>query len=104
MQWRPIVMLLSGLAVIYIAVLLQDTPYAHPQTIYTSNSPLWKHEPDKVILSTVGSHVYITSIEFETPKEQHGFVIGTKGLKLGVKGKMKVIARIQKKRLTQFYF
>lgn len=87
MQWRSLILLFSGLAVIYIAVLSQDTPYVHPKIIYTSNHPrIFAYSPDKLIISTVGAYIYLTAIKYEALKSK-GSLIGTGNLKLGVQGK-----------------
>ncbi|KAI7900321.1 uncharacterized protein BX663DRAFT_518264 [Cokeromyces recurvatus] len=93
MKWRALVLLLSGLAVIYIAVLSQDTPYLHPKIIYTSNYPsLFTFKPDKVVISTVGSYIYLTAFKFEALKSR-GSLVGTGKLKLGVQGYVKQVKR-----------
>ena len=86
MQWRAFIMLCSGMVVIYIAILLQDTPHLHPEKIYTSNHHLWTKKPDKVIISTVGSFLYVTSMQFESSLQDMPQVIGTDKAKLGVQG------------------
>jgi hypothetical protein len=94
MQWRSLILLLSGLVVIYIAILSQDTPYLHPEMIYTSNThpPLFPQKSTKsplhhVLITTVGSFIYLTSIQYEVPTKE-GPVIGIDRLKLGVQGKV----------------
>jgi hypothetical protein len=89
MQWRSLILLLSGLAVIYIAILSQDTPYLHPKIIYTSNyPPIFSFKPDKLLLTTVGAYIYLTAFKFEASAlGNKGSVIGTGRLKLGVNGK-----------------
>lgn len=89
MQWRPLILLFSGLAVIYIAFLSQDTPYLHPKIIYTSNyPPIFPFKPDKLLLTTVGAYIYLTAFKFEASKpENQGFVVGTGKMKIGVNGK-----------------
>jgi len=88
MQWRTLTLLLSGLAVIYIAILSQDTPYLHPKIVYTSNyPPIFPFKPDKLVLSTVGAYIYLTAFKYEAPTPgNRGSVVGTGRLKLGVNG------------------
>lgn len=86
MQWRSLVMLLSGIIVIYIATLLQDIPYLHPEKVYTSKDRLWKQRPEELIVSTVGSYIYVTGVEFEVATTKPPAYIGTDKLKLGVQG------------------
>jgi predicted MFS family arabinose efflux permease len=85
MQWRSLILLVSGLAVIYIAILLQDTPYLHPKSVYSSSNHPLIMKTDHVIITTVGAFVYLTSIQYEKT-EAKDTVIGTGKLKLGVKG------------------
>ncbi|GAA5814958.1 hypothetical protein MFLAVUS_008461 [Mucor flavus] len=87
MQWRSLILLFSGLVVIYIAILSQDTPYLHPKIIYTSNHPVLTKNPDQLILTTVGPYIYLTSIDFESPTNEP--VVGIHNLKLGVQGIVK---------------
>lgn len=86
MQWRSLVMLLSGVIVIYIATLLQDIPYLHPEKVYTSKDRLWKSRPNELIVSTVGSYIYVTGVEYEVATTRPPAYIGTDKLKLGVRG------------------
>ncbi|KAI9472258.1 MAG: hypothetical protein EXX96DRAFT_350621 [Benjaminiella poitrasii] len=89
MKWRALVLLLSGLAVIYIAVLSQDTPYLHPKIIQTSNhSPLFTYKPDELVISTIGSYIYLTAFKFEALKSR-GSLVGTGKLRLGVQASSK---------------
>ncbi|CEP13798.1 hypothetical protein [Parasitella parasitica] len=88
-------MLLSGLAVIYIAILSQETLYIHPKIVYTSNNPsIFSFTPDKLVLTTVGAYIYLTAFKFEAlnPKNR-GSVVGTGRLKLGVHGLVKQVKR-----------
>lgn len=84
MQWGSVIMLLCGMVVVYIAILSQDIPYPHPETIYTSNNPLVTINPEQVILTTVGSFIYLTSIHYQVPT--HEPFVGIHNLKLGVQG------------------
>ncbi|KAI8982140.1 hypothetical protein BDF20DRAFT_452906 [Mycotypha africana] len=88
MPWRVLILLISGLVVIYIAILSQDTPYVHPKIVYASSNhpPLFPYKPDKVVLSTIGAYVYLTFFKYELLKSR-GSLIGTGNLKLGVQGK-----------------
>ncbi|KAI8636728.1 hypothetical protein BD408DRAFT_396917 [Parasitella parasitica] len=95
MQWRSLMLLLSGLAVVYIAILSQDTPYLHPKIIYTSNNPsIFSFTPDKLVLTTVGAYIYLTAFKFEAVgPESKGFIVGTGRLKLGIYGLIKQVKR-----------
>ncbi|KAF7726611.1 hypothetical protein EC973_008575 [Apophysomyces ossiformis] len=87
MQWRALILLLGGIAMIYVVSLLQDTPHPHPAKIYTSDSPRFRAIPDEVILSTIGGFVYQTSIWFEaTLSSQKGMKHGIGPMKTGVIG------------------
>ncbi|OAD06234.1 hypothetical protein MUCCIDRAFT_155272, partial [Mucor lusitanicus CBS 277.49] len=95
MQWRTLTLLLSGLAVIYIAILSQDTPYLHPKRVYTSNyPPIFPFKPDKLVLTTVGAYVYLTAFKYEASAlGNRGSVVGTGRLKLGVNGIIKQVKK-----------
>lgn len=95
MQWRTLTLLLSGLAVIYIAILSQDTPYLHPKRVYTSNyPPIFPFKPDKLVLTTVGAYIYLTAFKYEaTTLGNRGSVVGTGRLKLGVNGIIKQVKK-----------
>lgn len=92
MQWRSLILLISGLIAIYIVILSQDTPYLHPEIIYTSNThPSLNAVKSsssfhQVILATVGSYIYLTSVQYEVPVSGSP-LIGIDRLKLGVQGK-----------------
>ena len=87
MQWRPLTLLLCGTGVIYLASLIQDSPYPHPIKAYTSDSTRWKARPDDVILSTVNDYLYLTTIRFESaPPGYEGLRHGTGAMKSGVVG------------------
>ncbi|CAO3652283.1 unnamed protein product [Mucor hiemalis] len=101
MQWRSLVMLLSGIIVIYIATLLQDIPYLHPEKVYTSKDRLWKQRPEELIVSTVGSYIYVTGVEFEVATTKPPAYIGTDKLKLGVQGVVKQFRRPISNLLTE---
>ncbi|KAL9537844.1 hypothetical protein MBANPS3_011413 [Mucor bainieri] len=88
MQWRALTLLLSGIAVIYLTILLQGTPQLHPKIVYTSNyPPIFPFKPDKLVLTTVGAYIYLTAFKYEATKSVgRGSVLGTGRLKLGVNG------------------
>jgi hypothetical protein len=87
MQWRPLILLFSGIATIYIVSLLQDVLYPHPKKLYTPKQPLHTIQPkaDTTILTAVDEYVYFTLIYYQiSEKPRH--IIGTEKLKLGVRG------------------
>lgn len=87
MQWRPLILLFCGIAVIYLASLLQETPYPHPLKVYTSDTTRWRHAPDETILTTAGDYLYLTAIRYNVePAGFKGLRHGTGDLKTGVVG------------------
>lgn len=84
MQWRPLILLFSGIATIYLISLLQDMPHPRPKILYTPKHPFStiQRKAEKSILTTVDDYAYITLVIPETSK----FAVGTEKLKLGVKG------------------
>jgi hypothetical protein len=89
MQWRALIMLLSGIFMVYIANRLQEIPYPHPAKIYTSSHTFLAHKPNEIIISTTDTHVYSTSIWFDWPeKEETHRLVGIDRLKTGVVGKL----------------
>lgn len=88
MQWRPLILLFCGIAVIYLASLLQETPYPHPYKVYTSDTTRWRHAPNEAILTTAGDYLYLTAIRYKVePVGFHGLRHGVGELKTGVVGK-----------------
>ncbi|CEG78828.1 hypothetical protein RMATCC62417_13372 [Rhizopus microsporus] len=87
MQWRPLILLFSGIATIYLISLLQDMPHPHPKILYTPKHPFStiQRKAEKSILTTVDDYAYITLVIPETSK----FAVGTEKLKLGVKGSIR---------------
>ncbi|KAI8372580.1 hypothetical protein EDC96DRAFT_499874 [Choanephora cucurbitarum] len=101
MQWRSLILLLSGIATIYLTMLLQDKPHPHPKLVFSSNPPsVSVHKPDKVVITTVGPYIYATTFQFEAPQSK-GSLIGTKKLKLGVRGIVKQVRMPISNALTQ---
>ncbi|KAI8387319.1 hypothetical protein BD560DRAFT_382098 [Blakeslea trispora] len=101
MQWRSLILLLSGITTIYLTMLLQDRPHPHPKLVFSSNPPsVFVHKPDKVIINTVGSYIYVTTFKFEAPQGEGSF-IGTKRLKIGVRGIIKQVRMPISNALTQ---
>ncbi|KAI7885119.1 hypothetical protein K492DRAFT_191207 [Lichtheimia hyalospora FSU 10163] len=94
MQWRPLILLFSGFAVIYLASLLQETPYPHPLKVFTSDTTRWRHAPNEAILTTAGDYLYLTAIRYKVePSGFHGLRHGTGELKTGVIGHIAQIRR-----------
>ncbi|KAI9310858.1 hypothetical protein BX666DRAFT_2032570 [Dichotomocladium elegans] len=87
MQWRPLVLLVCGVTVIYLTSLLQDVTYPHPIKVYTSDDGRWRHSPDEIMLTIAGGFLYLTAFRFEVDSiGQRGFRLGTGSLKTGVIG------------------
>ncbi|CEP20122.1 hypothetical protein [Parasitella parasitica] len=88
MKWRVLVLLISGLAMIYLVSLLQDTPYPHPvivQAFIPKRSRL--NEPSQVILSEHDEYIYRTHIHYEAVLDgNRGFVHGVDSVKINVNG------------------
>ncbi|KAI9269307.1 hypothetical protein BDA99DRAFT_558054 [Phascolomyces articulosus] len=94
MQWRPPTLLLCGIGIIYLASLIQDSPYPHPRKTYTSDTTRWRQTPDDVILSTIGDHLYLSALRFEIIHPgSEGFNHGTGVLKSGVSGRITQLRR-----------
>ncbi|KAI9496524.1 hypothetical protein BDB00DRAFT_809201 [Zychaea mexicana] len=96
MQWRPITLLLCGTGIIYLASLIQDSPYPHPVKTYTTDATRWrgKEAPDDVVLSTIGDHLYLTALRFEIAHSgQEGLTHGTGALKTGIIGSITQLRR-----------
>ncbi|CAO3614424.1 unnamed protein product [Cunninghamella blakesleeana] len=64
MQWRALVMLLTGMAVIYLVSLLQDKPHPFPAKQFMDKPIKSKltTEPTKTILKATKTHVFYTLI------------------------------------------
>ena len=87
-QWRPLIMITVGLAIIYLASLLQDPPFTRPKTLHVSDRPYFQRKPDEIVLSAAGSYLYMSSIwvNGEYP-DKNGIKRGTSHHAVGVKGK-----------------
>lgn len=111
MQWRALVLLLTGLIVIYLVSLLQETPYPHPARLYipplsqrlsspavtstiTADAPsststttttkrLLKQPPDTTVLTISDTHVYHTSLWFELFPPNQSLRLGSRSFKNG---------------------
>lgn len=106
MQWRALVLLLTGLVVIYLVSLLQETPYPHPAKLYipppsqrlsspttvdspsststtTTSKRLLKQPPDTTLLTISDTHVYHTSLWFELFPPDHSLRLGSRSFKNG---------------------
>lgn len=103
MQWRPLILLFCGIAVIYLASLLQETPYPHPLKVYTSDTTRWRHAPDEAILTTAGDYLYLTAIRYNVePAGFQGLRHGTGDLKTGVVGKLYIYISVYDHHSFQF--
>lgn len=72
---------------VYLASLLQETPYPHPLKVYTADTTRWRYTPDDTILSTVDGYLYLTAFWFEvSPKGRKSVLHGIGPLKTGVVG------------------
>ena len=89
MQWRPIVMLLVGLTVVFLVSLISDPPYPRPVQLTSDDRKSYsKNAANKVILTVAGGFLYQTAIWFETANTmKHG--IGP--MKTGAMGKFMYI-------------
>lgn len=88
MKWRVLILLITGLAMIYLVSLLQDTPYPHPvimQAFVPKRTRL--NEPSQVILSQHDDYIYRTHIHYEAVLDANrGFVRGVDSVKVNVNG------------------
>lgn len=88
MKWRVLVLLITGIAMIYLVSLLQDTPYPHPvimQAFIPKRSRL--NEPSQVILSEHDEFIYRTHIHYEAVLDANrGFIHGVDSVKINVNG------------------
>jgi hypothetical protein len=91
MKWRVLVLLMTGIAMIYFVSLLQDTPYPHPVIVQASIPKRSRiNEPSEVILSLHGEYIYRTHVHYEAVLDANrGFVRGVDSIKAGVNGKKK---------------
>lgn len=88
MQWRAPFLLVCGLAIIYLASLLQDTPYPHPAKIAAVDPAHLPFKHDAILLSSTDKHIYLTALIYDTPMPGFGGKRhGTGPLKTGVAGK-----------------
>ncbi|KAI8081784.1 uncharacterized protein BX664DRAFT_388710 [Halteromyces radiatus] len=92
MQWRVLTLLLAGLVVIYLASLLQDTPYPHPAKMKIDRHHLPGTFPDTSILSVQPNHLYEAMIYFGHNQNDQ-VMSGTGDMKTGVFGKIKLLRR-----------
>ncbi|KAI8339510.1 hypothetical protein BC941DRAFT_253346 [Chlamydoabsidia padenii] len=95
MQWRALVLLLTGLIVIYLVSLLQETPYPHPAKLYIpppsshhSTSTLTtfnklRRPPDATLLTLSDTHVYHTCLWYELSPPTHNLRLGSRSFKNG---------------------
>ncbi|CAO3634194.1 unnamed protein product [Cunninghamella blakesleeana] len=58
MPWRILTLLFSGIIVIYLASLLQDSPYPHPAKMQIYDTTFVRTSPDASILSIQPDYVY----------------------------------------------
>ncbi|KAL0084326.1 hypothetical protein J3Q64DRAFT_1747085 [Phycomyces blakesleeanus] len=94
MQWRPFLLLVAGIATIYLASLLQDTPYPHPAKILISEQPKTRYLVDETVLTVANGYMYQTSIWFEASLQtSRGMKHGTGRMKTGVIGHLKQVRR-----------
>ncbi|KAI9004815.1 hypothetical protein CLU79DRAFT_782702 [Phycomyces nitens] len=94
MQWRPFLLLVTGIATIYLASLLQDTPYPHPTKISISEQPKTRYLVDETILTMANGYMYQTSIWFEASLQtSRGMKHGIGRMKTGVIGHLKQVRR-----------
>ncbi|KAL0143409.1 hypothetical protein V8B55DRAFT_1477271 [Mucor lusitanicus] len=88
MKWRVLVLLITGLAMIYLVSLLQDTPYPHPVIMQAFVPKRTRsNEPSQVILSEHNGYIYRTHIHYEAVLDANrGFVRGVDSVKVNVNG------------------
>ncbi|KAL9543741.1 hypothetical protein MBANPS3_007966 [Mucor bainieri] len=88
MKWRVLILLIAGLAMIYLVSLLQDTPYPHPVIMQAFVPKRTRsNEPSQVILSEHDGYIYRTHIHYEAVLDANrGYVRGVDSIKVNVNG------------------
>lgn len=81
-------MITVGLAIIYLASLLQDPPFTRPKTLHVSDRPYFQRKPDEIVLSAAGSYLYMSSIWVNGDyPDKNGIKRGTSHYSVNVKGR-----------------
>lgn len=89
MQWRILTLLFAGIIVIYLASLLQDSPYPHPAKMQIYDTTFVRSSPDASILSIQPDYVYQSMIYFGQSRRDQPSVGNNSYLILRVKKKKK---------------
>lgn len=81
-------MFMVGLAMVYLASLLQDPPFERPKALHISDRAFFERKPDDIVLSVAGPYLYMSAVwtEGEYP-EKYGIKRGTGREAIGVRGK-----------------
>ncbi|KAI8089692.1 uncharacterized protein BX664DRAFT_333657 [Halteromyces radiatus] len=81
MQWRALVLLWTGLAMIYLVSLLQEIPYPHPAKLFIPPTSSTRQRqlppPDATILTVSNTHIYHTSIWFDLSPKDYSLRLGS---------------------------
>ncbi|ORX62982.1 hypothetical protein DM01DRAFT_1331081 [Hesseltinella vesiculosa] len=92
MQWRALILFLSGLSVIYLASLLQDAPFPHPAKVQT-NDGLWvQPTPNATVLNVHDDTVFQSLVYYGLP-EQEKASSGTGEMKYGLYGNVVLLRK-----------
>lgn len=83
-------MFMVGLAMVYLASLLQDPPFERPKALHISDRAFFERKPDDIVLSVAGPYLYMSAVwtEGEYP-EKYGIKRGTGREAIGVRGRIK---------------
>ncbi|KAG2183422.1 hypothetical protein INT43_006428 [Umbelopsis isabellina] len=79
-----------GLAMVYLASLLQDPPFERPKALHIADRAFFERKPDDIVLSVAGPYLYMSAVwrEGEYP-EKYGHKRGTGREAIGVRGRIK---------------
>lgn len=88
MKWRVLILVLTGIAMIYFVSLLQDVPYPHPLIIQATTPETARiDEPNQTLLTIHNDYIYRTQIHYKAvhDKNKH-FVRGIDPIQTDVRG------------------
>lgn len=88
MKWRVLILVLTGMAMIYFVSLLQDVPYPHPLIIQATTPETTRiDEPNLTLLTIHNDYMYRTQIHFKAVHDKNkNFVRGIDPIQTDVRG------------------
>lgn len=88
MKWRVLILVLTGMAMIYFVSLLQDVPYPHPLIIQATTPETTRiDEPNLTLLVIHNDYMYRTQIHFKAVHDKNkNFVRGIDPIQTDVRG------------------